>query len=400
MVKKLVLAVALASLIACNKSSNSDATGGSTITLSGKISGMTSSSFVSNMLSVSGVSGMSIQPMATTDYKLYCIAFSSPPASTTSDFGTDGSFSVNLPANTNFGCFINSVATNLPVATLVNAGSGSGMSNTKTDSFSLGSSVDVGTLTLDLVKNEVAIPAAALEGAKSTVTAGISLTDIDNYEWTMTCVSSGVTEIDSACNQMIMDGSPTGSAPVYLRILSGTEAGATKYGISVWKNYAAFQACGGIELNTATKTDIESSGFTFATSGDYAPVTASTFTGWADTTNCPLRSANDSWYSSVTAGAAHAHENLRNNYCLAPMLQNGTGFSFSCEDSGTYTNPSNTAQTCTWMHKTAVSMSPGSSAAEMYGNFVNSESKSGTACGQEDDKTISFTIKFTRGTKY
>lgn len=397
MYKKLLIGLALVSAVACNKSSNASDGATSNITLSGKISTVSGSSVISDALRLPISDESSVSQFAITDYKLYCITFNSSATSATAEFGSDGSFSVSLPANSAFGCFVNSKSTNLPVATVVSAGTGSGMANSTSTSISLASSVDVGALTLDLAKGKVEIPESVIAGAKSSVTAGITLSDIDNYEWTMTCVTTGNTEMDNACKQQIMNGSDSGSAPVYLRVLSGTQNGSTVYGINVWETYSAFTSCGSIDINTATKTNIESNGFTFVTSGDYAPATAASYSGWSDTTNCPLRSANGQQeYNSMTASAQDAQKNLKKNHCLAPMVAAGNGYSFNCDDSGSYTNSGNT---CTWMHRTSVTITPGSSASEMYGNFVSSEKRSGTGCGSTSDSSATFNIKFVRGAK-
>lgn len=392
--KLIILAAAVLTVFACNKKSDSATGDSSTITLSGKIATVSGSSFQTQNSTDLISNEMDIHQFAISDYKMYCITFTSSPTSATSEFGGDGSFSLSLPSNTTFGCFVNSKSTNLPVATIVNAGSGSGMSSTKSTSISLSSSVDVGSLTLDLTNKKIEIPESALSSAKSATSSGITLSEIDNYQWTMTCVSTGNTELDNACKQQIMNGSATGSAPVYLRILSGTQGGNTVYGISVWESYSAFNSCGGIELNSATKTNIESNGFTFASTGDYAPISSTSFSGWSDTTNCPLRSANGQQeYNSLTASTQDAHKNLQKNYCLAPMVASGNGYTFNCDDSGSYTN-------CSWMHRTSVTFVPGSSASEMYGNFVSSETRTGSGCGSTTSKASSFTIKFTRGSKY
>lgn len=397
MYKKLLIGLALMSAVACNKSSNTADTTTSSITLSGKVGTVSGSSVINDILKLSISDDTSVTQFAITDYKMYCLTFTSSPTTATSDFGSDGAFSLSLPANTSFGCFINSKSTNLPVAQFVNAGSGSGMSSSKSTAISLASSVDVGSLTLDLSKNTIEIPESALSSAKSGATAGLALSDIDNYQWTMTCVSTGNTEMDNACKTQIMNGSDSGSAPVYLRILSGTQSGATVYGISVWESNSAFTSCGSIDFNSATKAQIETNGFTFVTTGDYAPATATSYSGWSDTTNCPLRTANGQQeYNSLTASSADAHKNLKKNFCLAPMVAAGNGYSFNCDDSGSYTNSGNT---CTWMHRTSVTITPGSSASEMYGNFVNSESRSGTGCGSTEDKSATFNIKFVRGSK-
>ncbi|GIL17586.1 MAG: hypothetical protein BroJett040_13370 [Oligoflexia bacterium] len=387
---KVAAILVLGALSACSKSSDTPASGGSSITFAGKISGMGLMTFDEGHPSPMAIDddGL-IVPFATTDYKLFCVTFNSSPTAATSNFATDGSFSVSLPANTPFGCFVNSATTNLPVATLYKSGSGSGMSSTDSTSLSLSSSVDVGTLTLDLANNKVVVPASSVSGSTASSTASLNLADIDNYEWTMSCVTTGVTEIDNACNSFISSG-----ASVYLRVLSGTESGNTIYGINVWESNAKFTACGSIDFATATKTQIESGGFAFATSGNYAPVTAGSFSGYG-AGSCDLRSAGgDSSYSSENASSANGYKNIQSNYCLAPMVTSGTGYSFVCEDSA--------SNACggggTYMHRTAVTIIPGASATEMYGNFNTSESRTGS-CGTADSSST-FNIKFTRGTQY
>ncbi len=379
---KAVMALTLVSvsswllLTGCNKSSDSSGTAtASTVTVAGTMSNIaTAASFNEDS---------AVETFAAADYKLYCVTFASSPTAATSAFAADGKFSLSLPANTPFGCFINSVSTNLPVATIMIQGSGSGFSSKSTTSMSLASNVDLGSLTLDLTNNRVVVPASAIAASSSASTAGISLADVDNYEFTMSCVTTGNTQMDAACSTFIAQGNK-----VYFRILSGTQSGAVAYGISVWGSAADFNACGGIELNTLSKASIETGGFTFSTSGDYAPVTAAAFSNFGGT--CARR--GETAFTAYTASTANAHADIRQNYCTAPMNSNGSGYSFVCSDSATVSG-------CSYSSSTSVTFTPGSSGAEMYGAFVTNEYRNAGCGGGAKDQNAAFNVKFTRGSK-
>ncbi len=358
-------------LVGCNSSSSGGGGGSSSITVAGKLSNVATASISNN-----------INTFAAADYKMYCVTFNSNPTAATSVFGADGSFALSLPASTPFGCFVNSVATNLPVATVMVQGAGSGFNNGSSTSLNLNSSVDLGSLNLDLANGRVLVPASAVAGVTAPSTgSGISAAEVDNYEWAMSCVKSGNDQMDAACAEFIQH-----NPKVYLRILQGSSNGETGYGINVWGSYASFAACGGIDFNTATQAAIN---FTFATTGAYAPVTAAQFSGW--NSSCGLRS--DSNLSSLTDSSAGAHARISEAYCLAPLNPSGNGHSFVCSDQGSAGN-------CSWSHSTSVSFTPGSGVAEMYGAFTASDARSAGCSGSAYSRNVAFNVKFTRGSKH
>ena len=314
-----------------------------------------------------GSAALSLTP-ALSEMVLYCISFEALPRAGTSDFGSDGAFSVTMPVNVNFGCFVNSRTDGAIVATfVVDGGDTAGLGSSSTTSLALSGNVALGTLDLG-TDGKVKIPTAKIAAAQYAPTAaGIDLDAVHGKEYTMSCVDLGNSAKFAKCKEQIMDGQD--SSTVYLRILKATESGKAVLGMGVWKDLAAFQGCGSVDFATGTMGDTV-----------FSQGTIGTFVN--DDSLCAKRDPS---------GLATLN-NLQDYYAVSKLSKNGAGYSFRSEDQSEEQNSS-----CKETHTTAIEFA--GNAAEMYGAFASASSKDGcdgNAAGVKENRSESFNVKFVR----
>ncbi len=336
-----------------------------------------------SLVSVSGTMGTAkangekgISAIDLTALKMYCVAFNASASSGSSDFAADGSFSLNMPANVIFGCFVVQKADSAIVATIkVKDNVNTGMSNEDSNSMSLGSSVNFGSITLTEGSSVVEVDKSIIDTAASTnTTAALSVSDIHGTAWTLTCVDSSDTDCANFVSQ---------SPQVYLRVVSATKNAQTIYGLGVWASQSAFTTCGSVDMTSTEADDIMNSeggsgvfSWVQNTQGPYDQATSTT-------SACPLRDVGDTASSDT----------LEYYYTLSKLVISGNSYGIVDEDAGT-------SGACSWYYKTAVNFSP-KDATTMYGNFEIVESETETSTGACGGGTLpntkaNFIVKFTK----
>ena len=356
--------------VSCGSSDDSSVATAETITVSGSL-GVASKKLALNSIdSVDAISAVDL-----TALQMYCVAFNAAATSATSEFGTAGAFSVaGLPANTPFGCFVVNKTSKDIVATIKIKDTGTGMSDQSSSSMSLGSSVSMGTITLTEGSSVIEVPKATIAAAQSTTAATLTVDQIHQTSWDMTCVGT-----DPACTEFVAD-----SSEVYFRILKATKSGQTIYGIGIWSDLAMFTTCGSIDINTARGAEIVTE------EGDFTWVqnTLGAFTNTS--TTCVLRD-----HSPDPAPNPVTPDDIQGYYAMDKLVVQGNMFTMNQEDEASTSN-------CAYYFKTAVTFSP-SSATVMYGSFETAEvmkDKVDGGCATDGnaamDEKASFVVKFTK----
>lgn len=210
----------------------------------------------------------------------------------------------------------------------------------------------------------------------------------------MTCVNSGDTKMDEACDCFVNGNgcSDSGSPHVYLRILKATKSSADVYGIGVWASSSDFTTCGSIDMTTTEASTIVTDEGGAGTFSWVQNTTGANFTNAGSTSStCPIRDANGS-----TVGADH--ENIKKYYVMSKLTVSGSSYTLLSE----YTD--NIGANCTMEGKTSITFNP-TSATEMYGNF-NLTDNYIDATGHTDacttlnasntDRASNFVVKFTK----
>lgn len=314
----------------------------------------------------------SVSAMSYANYEVYCLSFSTPISTAKSAVAEDGSFSVSLLAGVPFGCFVNSVSTGQPVATLVVVADSAGFGEQSSTTLALTSNVDLGNLELDLEKGQVAIPKELVENATPNIVGTLDPTSLHNQTYEMECVSTGNEALDAKCDQFVAEGNQ-----VFMRIMSVTENGANFYGMGVWQSSEAFQACGGIDMTNSEKNDLINQGIQFL---DQGVITAAAYVN--DANVCPLRREDE----------PAAMENIRNYYAAGRLVQEGLGYTLSTGDSWEI------APGCQAHHHTVVNFVAEDSAGQtLIGHFNSreylSESTPG-ACPDFNGQSMEIVLKF------
>lgn len=365
--KKLGLALlATAFVVSCGSDSDDNLTSSSSVNVSGQVS----TAKKDGRLNPKGVSALDLSAM-----RMNCVAFDSAATSGSSDFDSSGAFSVDMPADVPFGCFVIQKNDLSIVATLKIKDSGTGMEDESSSSMSLRSSVNMGSLTLTEGSPVIEVPKSKIDSAASSKTPSVPIDDIHQTEWALSCVDSS----DSACSVFVNE-----SPKVYMRLLKATKNSANIYGLGVWASKTAFDNCGGLDM-----TSTEANAIVTDEGGDFAwsqiETTGTNGGAWnVDGTLCPLRDS----------GGSDELDNLKFNYTTDKLVVSGGSYTLNDEYEETYSN-------CYRYGKTAITFSPGSSSV-MYGNFetvdVVADHNNGT-CGDSDAGTndkASFVVKFTK----
>ncbi len=344
-------------------------------------------------VTISGTLGVGAALTAATlsDLKLFCITFEDTPRSGTSEFGDGGAFAVTLPANVNFGCFVNDKATNQTVASFVIAPAADGFGGGAT-SMSLGASVNLGALILG-TDGTVVIPHDVVASSASTAAVGINVDDMHNAEYDMECQDTGNADDLAKCQDDIMDGGKK-AATVFFRILKGSEGDHSVIGLGVWESRVAFKACGGFDMSTGDIQHLTNDGIVLN------QVDVGTFV--ANEVACPTGHGADAEVGSV--------KSLKANYALSELVPNGAGYSFrdgdgggdkkegaSLDDQQVPGGMNGDGQYCRHDHSTAIEFT--GTADVMFGSFTSSENVSG--CNSEDSgaSVKAFSVKFTKTTR-
>jgi len=183
-----------------------------------------------------------VAPVSLADLTLYCVTFTDPTASASTEIGADGSFSLSIEAaGVPFGCFVVDDATGEQVATLVFRSSTKGDS---TQIESAGGTLVLGTVSLDLGTGEAVVNADGL-GTATTCAEGITNPVDFTGSWNLTCVP-GPAGSGYGCPPPGTPGS--GPQSVYLHRVPGTTAdGTPTYWLGMWDSVQAFNACGQVE---------------------------------------------------------------------------------------------------------------------------------------------------------
>ena len=310
--------------------------------------------------------------MNVTDYSVRCVAFDDAATSCSSDISSDGSFSCSpLPVDTGFGCFVLN-SSNTVAATLEFVDTSNAWDNATTSSVALKSSVALGTVTLNPTTGKATVAISAIESATSDTAAAITVTDLNNTSWNLSCIQSGNTLMDAACEAFL-----EGGQEVFFRIITAEAGSTTMYGMGVWASQTAFQNCGSIDMTDSMKSGIETeegSSFSF-TSVD----TASAFTAdHSSSGTCPTWDGNTPTETN----------DLENYYSLQKLEVTGNLYTLHEEDE--YTDSSG----CTFTEMLSISFSP-QSATVLNGAFSLTMLEDGSSCPGEEI-TAQFTVKFTK----
>ena len=313
----------------------------------------------------------SVSSQSFSSYKVYCLTFSNPPYAAESVIDAGGSFAVSLPANTAFGCFVNNINTNAPVATLVLDGDSAGFGGGSTGTLALGASVHLSGLDLDLDSGVVAVPRATLAPHLTAPSSNLDPTTLHGGAYQMSCVSTGNAQMDANCQDFISNDGDQ----VYFRTMIASKNAGTVYGLGVWASATAFANCGSIDMLNSEQTSIEvEDGITFT-----QVVAGSAFN--SDLNACPSREG----------GAISSMDDVENYYAAGPLNQDGDAYTLFVEDSHEVAN------NC-WRHdRTMVTFR--ANGANMIGRFNNSEyfeEQAQGACGSNQSGQGDFLVNFTR----
>lgn len=304
------------------------------------------------------------------DLILYCTTFSSSPTAASTEFGSDGSFSLELPSGVPFGCFVNNKTSSATVGMFVfETGITSAMGGSTSASTALSGSVDLGALTLS-EGGIITVPAVKLKDAvTATSESGIDLDLVHNTEYKLECIDAGNAAQYAACQEMISEGNSDMS--VFLRILKGTESGKKLHGLGIWESKAAFDACGGFDMtkDEVSKIKLEEA-IEFTSISDGAAFTVGT--------DCPLR--NDS--------EEEASYNLKKLFAQSKLNETASGYSFYEDDE------QNNGDGCYAYHSTGIDLT--GTAAEMYGSFTTVEVRKNCGIEEDVDTKAIFNVKFTK----
>jgi hypothetical protein len=299
----LVAAVTLAtgvSVTACGKKkSSTTATASTDVTISGALSLATSLTDGANLLS--------------TTYDVYCVTFSTPPAAGSGAVDpTTGAFSLTLSGAKDqaFGCFVRDAATASTVASLTfedTSSTGMDGNSLKKGSISLGSSANLGAITLDLAKGVATVNMANIATAVSTAATTTTKWDFTGT-WTFGALSA--TEFAPYKAQGFSEAPASGDGPhvgmpIYMQRLHATKSGSDLYGLQVWESLAAFNTCGGkFGLSDA---DMAEEGLTAVspTGGEFSWSTT-TVGGSTITNGWKIANATTPWSIGYCAGSFDA----------------------------------------------------------------------------------------------
>ncbi len=301
--------------------------------------------------------------LTATDRTLYCITFESVPQTKSSPFSAAGLFSVEVPRNVNFGCFVIDTVTKKNIATFIVAGSGGGLGSGNSSSIALSSSVDLGNLTID-ANGLVVIPAARLANAAyAPAAAGIDIDQMHNAGYTITCIDVGDAVGLATCKENMLENEASSS--VFFRILKGNLNGKTLEGLGVWANEAGFDACGSFDINQEMITK------------DGATLTLSqgSVGEWAGTL-CAERDV----------GPGKVKSNLKDYYMLSELVKTGAGYSVRDEDNDDRGGGCNTYS--------SISIEFSGSTNEIIGAISMMYTSRG--CSNNERFNESFLLKFTK----
>lgn len=310
------------------------------------------------------------------DYTFYCVAFNANADSCSDQLDSAGNFEcTGIPADTAFGCFVKD-ATSI-VATLEFADSGEGFNNESTSSVALGQSAALGTVTLNTTTGKASVSKSVIADKVSKQSSKISIDDIHNTAWTLSCVDGDDAEMNTICDEFI-DKSPT----VFLRLLKATKGSDNVYGIGVWASQAAFQGCGSKDMTEAMQTGIQDEDGISFTQNEAGPFANNAETCATDTET--HTNPNDSEDATI----------ITSYYALSKLRISGNSFSLIQESQETESDADGEGNPCTYDHTTFVTFSP-SSATEMYGAFEWVDRETGAGC-PGDEEVAKFTVKFTK----
>jgi hypothetical protein len=353
-------------------------------------SSSSSSITISGAFNLSKSTNIGINSVA--DNIVFCMAFDvSNPASGTSEIDdSDGSFAVTgLPADTALGCFLRNSNNTQTLATFEFVDSeGTGYGDATSTSASITTSVSLGDLSYT-EGQDISVDRSVLAGKTTAASSSFNIASYHDTSWTMSCPTDGDAVRLAACECFITDGcedeklielknkalQSESNNTVYFRILEATKDSDTVYGIGIWANKTAFTECGGIDMSTETKSDIQSEGYTF--SDDVLSDTDFT-TG----TSCPEYEWADEDESK--------EDKLENYYAMQPLNIEGDSATMLDETSYDYTGDSEEA--CSGEDNLSVTFSP-ISETQLSGAFSIEMSDS---CDSDMNAEASFDVVFTK----
>ena len=303
-----IIAIASVYLTACSSENEDSAEQG--ITISGTISDSSSSAM--GKLNQQKVSASSLS-----EYEIYCVTFQDQPYAARSPLGQDGHFSLQMPVDVAFGCFINHIESQVPVATIAISGEGENFGDNASTALRFEGSADFGTLALDLDRAQVLIPRENVENVlPQNPSSGIDLAQVHNQSYTMRCLPTGNQHLDQACDANI--ASDDGDNDIFFRIMSATRGSEAINGIGVWESEQAFSDCGSIDLMDSTVADLATDeSINFTADG---VVSGPSFSSGAQ---CPLRDLSQ----------PVSHENLDLYYAAGELVRDGEGYTLYARDS-------------------------------------------------------------------
>lgn len=343
-------------------------------------SGITISGTISESAGVSEATSSYLSPIALEDLEIYCVAFNAAADSCSDQLDSSGNFSCSgIPANASFGCFIKGEQG--VVASLEIAGTGSGFNSTTSSSIALGGDTNFGNVVLNTATGKATVDRSQIVESISSTSSVISVDDIHNTTWALSCVNGPDSLMNIACSEFV-----TQSPSVFFRLLKATKNSdsSTVYGIGVWASQSSFNNCGatvGVDMTTTMKEAIEDEdSITFSQNSVGIFSTDNGSSG-----ACP---SEDNGSGGNLDPNSDEPTVIDSYYALNKLTVNGNDFSI-IEDEDEYVDNG-----CTFNHSTAVTFSP-SSASEMFGSFTIVDAESGSNCPGEGG-VFKFTVKFTK----
>ncbi len=271
-------------------------------------------------------------------YKMYCVTFADPPAAMFDDLGEDGSFSLEVPSNTSFGCFIND-ENNVPACVIrVVDDTSTGLSGESAQANTISLSGDVeleSEIQCDPASGVATIPLSELQSSMGETTE-FDLSAVHDRTFEMDCLqATGFDQEGDLCAMIDETGNP-----VFFRILEGTYDGDPVTAMGVWGAETDFTGCDSIDVDPVR----------MGLAGDLVLSQGNEGT-WTFDDTCPQGYADES-------------SRLRPMGLYALELLTNVGGMWNMTDtySGDY-------ESCSWRQTMSVAFGPGDDRFAMIGNF-------------------------------
>ncbi len=198
------------------------------------------------------------------DFKVVCATLETTSTAAEGTLGADGKFSVTVPADKPFSCYLDSIDATADAAALIKVEDSTltalSGDTIPTSSIALKSNaVLADTLTPDST-NTIKIPVAKVTASLSSSLATIAAADLHDKYFRVTCIDTGNAKDLKRCRQKftcdwsVTNGQPKTYAVNYMRVFNETESSNTVQLLGIWKGATSFSKCGSIDMGPKLRT--------------------------------------------------------------------------------------------------------------------------------------------------